>query len=276
MPGSGCLVNCALKYPVSTPSKRSRRSARSLPLKWLKYELLDLYGLADLVYIERSIRRFRREDSSYFLSELRREIRGSGSLNTSQRLDGFFVTKLVPHRLSILLTNVRVYGLRDIPAVQRAISEPNSDHEEIWLCRTRADIRTLSVAGRLLVLADCGSQVIEQVWRCSPRFIENLGPDFPYPFVRAVRPGWGWSMKIEEIHCTPNAPETGCALRCQLGATLRKLNASRERLEFFTDAITSLGLAISLEYKIEGEALQIIDWDTANDALVLDSLLPHE
>ena len=116
--------------------------------------------------------------------------------------------------------------------------------------------------------------VIEQVWRCSPRLIEVLGSEFPHPFVRAHRRGWRWSPSIDEVYVPQFVPETKATVVQELGISLRALDERREQLECMSALIAGLGLEVCFEYKLEGRRLQIIDWDTPNDALVLKELLP--
>ena len=105
--------------------------------------------------------------------------------------------------------------------------------------------------------------------------IENLGPHFPYPFVRAHRIGWRWSSTINEVHIPPGVPETKAILLHELGIALGALDEQRDQLEFMSDSIQTLGLDVCFEYKLEGSRLQIIDWDTSDDSLVIRKLLPR-
>ncbi len=53
---------------------------------------------------------------------------------------------------------------------------------------------------KILFLRFKECQNLEQVWRCSPRLIENYTTDFPYEYVRAIRPEWMWRPRIVECH----------------------------------------------------------------------------
>jgi|SRR5712671_5480145 len=246
-----------------------------LPQKWRKYELLDLFGLTDIKYVRATIHRFRRDQPAAFLSQLRKAV--TEASRNCEPGEYLFVTKFVPSRLAVLLPNVRVQSMNDLETVERALREMRAEYDEIWFCYTSLSKGCLSVGGRLMVdYSGKYSHTVEQVWRCSPRLIESFGPDFPYPLVRATRSGWGWSMRITALHLPVEAPETPAVIRTQFSTALRKLDQIRERLERFTDAIGLLGLNVSVEYKIEGEKLQIIDWDTGNDLLVLAKLLQCE
>lgn len=260
--------------------RRPRQQLKKVPpQKWRKYELLEDFGLTDTEYLRRTIHRFSRERRAEFLSRLHNEVKAA-TANGERNGQQLFVMKFVPKKLAMLLPNIRVQKMEDLHAVESAIrDEPFGDYDEVWYCRTNVSVNSFSVAGRVLVDSAGGkdAHIIEQVWRCSPRLIEALGPTFPYPFVRAARSGWGWSPRIDQIHIPSHAPETPTIIREQFAEALRKLDRARERLETFVEAVLAVGLDVCcLEYKIEGERLQIIDWDTTNDSLVVNKLLPHE
>lgn len=253
--------------------KRSKRP----PQKWRKYELLEDFGLASTKHLRRTISRFPKEDREIVVRRIREQVEASSGKSNEQHL---FVLKFVPAHLAMLLSNIRVQGVPDLDAMELAVkAEPTRSYDEIWFCRTNVSAKSFSVAGRLLVNAAGGfaAHTIEQVWRCSPRLIERLGPQFPYPYIRASRSGWGWSSRIEHLHIPDAAPESEARLREEFAQTLLKLDRERERLEAFVEAVLAVGLDVCcLEYKIEGDQLQIIDWDTGNDSMVVDRLLTNE
>jgi hypothetical protein len=242
-----------------------------LPEKWLKYEVMDLYGLARLEDIQARIHRFSPKRHSAAIGHLRRSILRS----VRQGQDKFFVAKFVPRKLSFLLPNVRIHSLRDLNSLIRVVRERSKVEEELWFCDTSIARDGVSVAGRISIDLVNGVtlQTIEQVWRCSPRLIESLSADFPLPFIRATRQGWNWSPKIEYVHLPPGNPETAIILQRQLADALLKVDENKETFEHFVEAIRQLDLGVCLEYKVENNRLQIIDWDTANDSKVVNALL---
>ena len=162
-----------------------------------EYELLHDFGLADTEYLRRTIHRFPRDQRTAFLAQLRAELK-TATANGKRDGQQLFVMKFVPKTLAMLLPNIRVQNMDDLDAVESALrDEPFGDYDEIWFCRTNVSVNSFSVAGRILVDSSAGmdAQIIEQVWRCSPRLIESLSPTFPYPFIRAARSGWGLVTK---------------------------------------------------------------------------------
>jgi hypothetical protein len=252
-----------------------RQPSSPSPDKWLKYEILDLYDLADIEHLRKSIRRFSRAEHATALTQLRREFQIASRDKRRTGEDAFFVAKFVPSKLSILLPNVRIRNIKDLDLLGRAIRDRSDTQDELWFCRTNISPNVLSVAGRIAVDLGNGinSQTIEQVWRCSPRLIETFSPTFAFPFVRATRYGWGWTPRVEHVHVPPSAKESQTIIRNQFAAALLRLDSIRAKLEAFVDAIAAIGLGVCLEYKIEDSQLHIIDWDTANDTKVLDRLL---
>ena len=256
-----------------------KSSRRPLPQKWRKYELLEDFGLADTNYLKRSIHRVPWGDRNRVLEELRDEIE-TATKETGSESSFLFVVKFVPPKLAMMLPNYRVQSFDDLEPLERALATADSGrYQEVWFCRTRVGVGSFSVAGRILVDARAGknAQSIEQVWRCSPRLIEVLDDKFPYPFVRATRSGWAWSPVIEQIHRPPSAPETETVIREQFSRALCCLERKRELLETFVERVISAGVEVcSLEYKIEDDLVQIIDWDTSDDSGVVNKLLPNE
>ncbi len=245
---------------------------RSQPHKWLKYDVLAAFGLADINYLRKTIRRFPWSERSHAI-ECLREAMALNDGNVGKEGSRFYVVKFVPHKLAMLLPNYRIMRLGDLAAVERAFDSVGaSRYEELWFCTTDVSQGNYSVAGRILIDPNAGKDLhsIEQVWRCSPRLIESLGPEFPYPFVRAYRSGWGWSPRIEAIHMPSLAQESESRLLDEFATALRLLDKKREKLELFSEALIQVCRgACSLEYKIEGGNVQIIDWDSTNDSAVV-------
>jgi len=248
------------------------RLAKPEPLKWLKYRLLAAHGLTDDDYLRRTIHRRPWSQRELLLAEVR-DAYEQGIATSPAEGAQLFVVKFVSRAQTMWLPNVRVEKRADLGTLTAALKQaPPGRYDEIWFCRTLVSAGHLSVAGRLLVdrWGGANAQRIEQVWRCSPRLIEQLGEQFPFPFVRASRPGWRWHARIDQVHRPAAAPESREDLGEQFTYSLRLLDDMRERMEAFTDLMASLGLEVcSLEYKIEGNRLRIIDWDTGNDSLAL-------
>jgi hypothetical protein len=250
-----------------------------LPQKWRKYEILEDFGLADTSYLKKSIQRLPWDERNRVLEKLGDELK-KATQETGSENNFLFVVKFVPPKLAMMLPNYRVQSFADLVTLKRALETAGSArYQELWFCRTRVGVGSFSVAGRILVDALAGKKAhtIEQVWRCSPRLIEVLDDKFPFPFVRATRSGWAWSPIIEHVHRPLSAPETEIAIHEQFSRALCCLERKRELLETFVERVISTGVEVcALEYKIENDLVQIIDWDTSNDSAVVNQLLPNE
>jgi len=245
------------------PSPLTNKKLQNAPDKWQKYEVLEEFGLAPPNYISETVRRYPWEDREHVISELQR---------TLESQKEFCVVKLVPRRLSYLLPNYRIYSMADLDALRQAFANPTRNFDEVWFCRTVIDASAFSVAGRVIVDRRAGNaaQVIEQVWRCSPRLIESFGHDFPFPYIRVTRPNWAWSPHVRHIFLPAGWKSSKLQLKADLGRSLQYMYAQRDRIIHFENFLFECGCdAISLEYKVERNRLRFIDWDTHQDGHIL-------
>jgi hypothetical protein len=236
------------------------------PLKWKKYQLLVEYDLLTEEELERDIRRYNVEEADRLLDDL-----GSELTNSQEEEGSLYVVKLVPRMQQGQLPNLRVTkksDLEDFSRFHRA--HQGIKPVEIWYCRTRIGAEIFSVAGRISFSPECfpRSQILEQVWRCSPRLIESFGRGFRYPYARISRCSWGWHYNIEDLYSPPNVLEAQQKGELLFSALL--IERRREAIECFLSELEKRGeKSVSLEYKIVGHALSIIDWDTKADREVL-------
>ena len=238
---------------------------RRSPQKWLKYEVLNSFGITPIEYENSVIRRFRWDQSSELVLEIERLLPQLGALQ-------FCVVKFIPYQLRFLLPNYRIYNHHNLQQLRRGIETAGSGYEEIWYCLTQIDPAVFSVAGRIVIdkRGGCDTQTIEQVWRCSPRLIESFGDDFHFTFVQAKRPNWEWYPKITHHHVPAGQAASFQQLQEELGKALMMMLPLKERLLHFEDFLFKCGCdCFSLEYKVEGSRLHFMDWDTHQDMNVL-------
>ena len=246
-------------------------TARREPVKWLKYLKLVEYGLVEMEELERDIRRYPIDGAHQVLLDLAQELEKNKALKTRT----LYVVKLVTPNQFGKLPNIRIESRRDLESVPEFIRQKTRD-AEIWYCRTRIDAGVFSVAGRISFCSHDPrrSQVIEQVWRCSPRLIESYSPNFPHAYARATRAGWGRHYTIEEWH---NGREQLAAenQKNDFMKSLLYIERARESLETFVDMLSErlddhvMYTSVSLEYKIIKDKLSIIDWDTTDDKHII-------
>jgi hypothetical protein len=171
----------------------------AVPMKWRKYLALVDFGFVSADELAADIRRYRISEVRRLVSDLRSDIRDD--FRRARR--NFYVVKLVPADLPGQLPNFnveRVSQLKQLVAFLTAHS--GETYLEAWYCRTRIDAEVFSVAGRIVFSApNTGrTQLVEQLWRGSPRLLETYSDDFALPYVRASRYSWGWPYSIEHVH----------------------------------------------------------------------------
>ena len=240
----------------------------SVPLKWQKYLTLVKFGFVTLEKLQTDIRRYPRSEVGSLVRALRADMPVSGG-NQHKNL---YVVKLVSRDLQGQLPNYRVENRRDIERIERFARGYDDRYVEVWFCKTRIDQNVFSVAGRIVFSAgdSSRSQTIEQLWRCSPRLIEKLSKNLPYAYARLSRYGWAWRYDIEEVQIPDSAKLLRNELDNDLRYSLSLIERERERLEIFLSFLDEFSFnAYSIEYKIVGSRLEIIDWDTPNDKRVL-------
>lgn len=246
-----------------------------VPLKWRKYLALVDFGFVSADELAAEIRRYRISEVHRLVSDLRSDLRD----DSRRARRSFYVVKLVPADLPGQLPNFnveRVSQLKQLVAFLTAHSREN--YIEAWYCRTRIDSEVFSVAGRI-VFSEAHSgktQLVEQLWRGSPRKLETYSGDFAFPYVRASRYSWGWPYSIEHVHLPPKSALSNLQLQSEFGYAMRCIEQEREKIAAFCAFLDSFSFkAYSLEYKIVASQLKIIDWDTPNDMRVLASQGAH-
>jgi len=242
-----------------------------VPVKWKKYLILVDFGLISLEELTAEISRYPYSATGRLIHDLNRDIRRESKENRKN----LYVIKLVSPDRQGQLPNFRVETQSELGGLQNFLGASKSgEFTEVWFCRTRVDRDIFSVAGRLVFTNDaaCYTQLVEQVWRSSPRLLEQFSSALPCPYVRAVRHGWGWPYSIEKVHLPKNWEITSDELAREFSSSLRILEEAREKIETFVSFLDSFSFAAySLEYKIIGSRLSVIDWDTPNDRKVINT-----
>jgi hypothetical protein len=261
---------------------RSRRLplAQPVPLKWRKYLALVDFGFITADELEADIHRYRRGELHRLVSAIRSDIREEHR----QSSRSIYVVKLVPADLPGQLPNCRLEDTSELKQLLGFLDASEAaNYIEAWYCRTRVDSDVFSVGGRIVFAAtDTGrTQIVEQLWRGSPRLLESYSDDFAFPYVRASRYSWGWPYSIEHIHLPRiwplNIPRISRSqLHSEFGYSMRCIEQEKEKIEAFCAFLDSFSFkAYSLEYKIVGGQIKFIDWDTPNDKQVLRSSGVH-
>jgi hypothetical protein len=242
-----------------------------VPLKWKKYLALVDFGFQSAGELAEDIRRYRISEAPRLVSDLQSELRD----DSRHARSSFYVVKLVPADLPGQLPNFNVERVSQLKQLVTFLTaDRDENYLEAWYCRTRIDAEVFSVAGRIVFsTADGGkTQLVEQLWRGSPRKLETYSGDFAFPYVRASRYSWGWPYSIEHVHLPPRSVLSKLQLQSEFGYSMRCIEQQKEKIAAFCEFLDSFSFkAYSLEYKIVASQLKIIDWDTPNDRRVLRS-----
>jgi hypothetical protein len=191
----------------------------------------------------------------------------------SRRGASLLVAKAIMADLAGQLPNCRLQSESDICLLEEFEAKYHHEAIEFWLCATDFENARPPIAGRIMF--DSGSavgQVLECVWNASPRLIESLGREREITFARARRKGWGYPFRLECLEAAPAEQASSIGMQGELAEVIRRIEGRRERIQGFLEEIEALGIEdYSLEFKVVGSQVEIIDWDSTNDAIVLAS-----
>jgi len=233
--------------------------------------MLVQFGFVKREELERDIRRYRRSEERQVVRDIDSDLRAEQKHGRRH----LYVIKLVPIDLSGRLPNCRIESLKDLERVSQFFADHEQDnYAEIWFCRTRVDEKVFSAAGRFVFTPSDSdrAQSVEQVWRCSPRLLEQISGALHYPYLRASRYSWGWPYAIEDVRIPTRWGLDRPELVKEFLWSMRLFERGRESTEIFLTFLDSFAFrAYSIEYKIVGSKLTIIDWDTPDDTLVVTS-----
>jgi hypothetical protein len=248
---------------------------QAAPLKWRKYLALVDFGFQSADELAAEIRRYPRSKAQRLVTDIRSDIRNDTRLGRRS----LYVVKLVPADLQGQLPNFRVERSSQLKKLLAFLfAHRGVNYVEAWYCRTRIDSEVFSVAGRIVFSTTNTewTQLVEQLWRGSPRLLQTYSDDFAFPYVRASRYSWGWPYSIEHVHLPQKSALSNLQLQSEFGYSMRCIEQEKEKIATFCSFLDSFSFkAYSLEYKIVASQFRIIDWDTPNDRRVLGSQDVH-
>ena len=172
--------------------------------------------------------------------------------------------------------------MQELDEAREKIKE--KDVDEFWYCkkvqgkdknfsvgRISFDLRTQFSCTEGLYT----SQTIEQVWNASHRKLEGIHTDSTY--LRASRINWGRRYSIEEI----NIPDTETMSKQQLVEQfiqiVKEIERQHEHIIDLSEYLIKLGInQFSLEYLLEKDKFQFIDWDSQDDLKIINGIVGQE
>lgn len=246
-------------------------STAQTPDKWLKYQILSLYNLADIQDFNTNIKRFlwSEKDNIYkfIIDDLINEAKFGNEI--------FYVIKLIPINIASQLPNLRIYSKQDLDQLPSFFNNNSLNEQavEVWTCKTLINKEKFNAAGRILFAHGYSEkkQVIEQVWNCSPRLIESYNSYFTWPYIKAERLEWSWHWNYQNIHIPINSNYSKDCIQKEFINSIIILEKYRKRIELLASLFKSQGAdCFSIEYKVNSNTLSFIDWDTPIDKQIIN------
>jgi hypothetical protein len=239
--------------------------SRELPLKWLKYLLLERVGLTTLQELDETIHRFPVADAKKAKNFCYQLLKSRNTENSNM-----IVLKVVFSDRAGQLPNFRIYRRSDIPtAFESALAQYMTEAQEIWLCQSEIAHSDANFGGRLSMPGNVvyAPSILEIVWFTSPRLLEEYRTkSFAYPFLRAYKRPGSLQFRLDELHLPekwrvePNEKERFLQ---DAQWVLYSLKSHREALDKLELILFGAGAnELSIEFKASGGKFSIIDWDT--------------
>lgn len=234
----------------------------SVPNKWLKYEVLDYFGLRNIEEVQTTIHRFWIDEIDICLQNIMNSIKNEG---------GVYVIKLVYPERIYRLPNYLLLNLEDLNICKEELKTKNlQQYSEIWYCKN--DINENLAFGRILFHLDelfprIGRMQTEIVWGASARLIEKY-PNLNVPFIALEKEGLLNEWYIQK------AIYAGCnhdKLISEAFDIVRKIPEYYLSIRNIGEWLYDCGCTcMSLEFSISYGKFHFIDWDTDDDNCVVE------
>ena len=240
----------------------------SLPLKWLKYLLLEKVSISASNTHKFSIHRFLNTEIN--ATKQKCYLLFSKNKNEPDK-SLMIVVKLVSMNQAGQLSNYRLYSVDEIDktldTVKKRIWE-DKKIKEIWLCVSSVSQTTNDYGGRISfdLTSKYQPTILEMVWYTSPRLIENFSQHgFEYPFMRLSKLPCKKEYKIVEIYVPTKFSSTTLVNKLKQNAQelLYFLYTKQDNIKILQSILSRAGSQeLSLEFKKSFGGIHIIDWDT--------------
>lgn len=211
-----------------------------IPVKWKKKALLIQYGLAT------------QQD---LLDQTKRFISAQDALDYCMLDGSIYIVKLVPIEWRPKLQNFIILDDNSKKQFCHEIQQYHN-YNEIWCCKNEAK-KGIPIYGRFSI--DQSSQTIELVQGKTARLIEKIPGVDKYVF--ASRNAWGWHYDVVQKG------------DLDFREIAYRIEREREKIIIFLNDLNKIGIwSISFEFRFVGSEFFFIDWDTADDVLVVNHL----
>lgn len=230
--------------------------------KWKKKLVLEKYDLATYFDILAETNRFSIDESDLILKLLEKELERKKQI--SCRL------VMVPAKHQYKLPNYVVHTAEDLIGVPEFLQNKRQ-YQEIWYFTEDSQEHDQAISGRLSYhwQYDNCMEYIELIRSDTPRGIDTYSLKSNTEYMRVSRKVGKAIYRVEAIQLGQT-----CTSEEQWQKTFelfkQKLSVYDSRLAHFRSAIKAYGInSMSLDFKLSGDRLFFIDWDTPDDSKIL-------
>lgn len=177
------------------------------------------------------------------------------------------VVILVPMDFKSGLINILIKQERDLRTLIIAL-KAICRSDEVWVCLDRNGNGNY-YSGRYCIDLSMGEErhIVEIVEGSYPRKIEKLrdhGEDIKY----CILERWHWGMSYHQIDA--KRFEIGIERQAEI---LKKIEEKRSQIECLIDVLGEMEIKnVSFDFKVAGDKLTFIDWDTEKDSFAIKRL----
>lgn len=235
------------------------RLTKCTPNKWLKYDIMDYFGIRDISEVCTTIHRYLINDIEKCLYDVKEDMANNPG--------GVYVVKLVYVERIYRLPNYFLVNLDDWEKCRADLAiREMQQFSEIWYCRNEL---TLDLAfGRILFCLDelfprRGASQVEIVWGASARLIERY-PKLDIPFITLTKNGIVNEWDIQGVLYAGRDHDD---LMQDVESIITKIPRYYRQIRDVGKWLRDCGCTwMSLEFsRAAYDKIHFIDWDTDND-----------
>lgn len=240
------------------------RFTKLTPNKWLKYDIMNYFGIRDIGEVCTTIHRYSINDIEKCLYDVKEDM--------VKKPEGVYVIKLVYMKKIYHLPNYLLMNLSDWKKCKSELSiKTLQQFSEIWYCGNEHTPNL--IFGRILFCLDDffprkGANQLEIVWGASARFIEKY-PELDIPFITLTRNGIADEWTIQEILYANRGHDS---LMKDVESITTKIPKYYHQICDIGEWLHDCGCTwMSLEFSgTIYDRLHFIDWDTDNDLFAVE------
>ena len=233
------------------------------PIKWLKYILLDRFGIEPLQKVTAQIHRFSTEE----LAQAREWTTDRFQSQADNGSSLMVVLKLVAWDKGAQLRNYRMFKLDDVCSTFSSLLKADlMPFAQIWCCESDVSGRGLNLGGRFTFAYGRTEHLLELVWFASPRLLESVRiPEFANPYCRALKNANRDDFEIVEEHVPPLHSESinREMMRSDVAHVVERIGWRMTAMQRLVTLLRQEGAReVCFCFKVTAGILSVIDWDS--------------